>query len=332
MTSREDGGRHCLVGLSPDFEVNAAGFAVSLASWSRVRPAASTAPFLRLHPHIPCLVSSGAVRTPSRRPRAPTMRAPTGRWRAPASPLHLAARVLQRFGPGRGRGRGHRCDEDARTTSASASAQAPMRPPPWYGGLRHRALLLGWLRRGLVERGSGSRAEWCQLQPRRRPAIGPLLPFGLPRCGQAPALATCSLLGFFFRPLGLRHNGLPRGELWLRGAMQGWWEVGGYAIGRGGHAPLSPCPSRRFLRDGDPGDAAPSPSVPPSPPGGGRTRLLAIERYDDSTIPRRESRLAPPGSPGHDSAFFLSIQRSYGAPRECATHRLTDTQTSQNLN
>ena len=77
MTSREHGGRHCLVGLSPDFEVNAAGCAISLASWSRVRPAASTAPFLRLHPHIPCLVSSGAVRTPSRRSRAPAMRAPT---------------------------------------------------------------------------------------------------------------------------------------------------------------------------------------------------------------------------------------------------------------
>ena len=92
----------------------------------------------------------------------------------------------------------------------------------------------------------------------------------------------------------------------------------------GGRAPLSPGPSRRLLRDGDPGDAAPSPSVPPSPPWGGRTRLLAVERYDDSTIPLRASRLAPPGSPGHDSAFFLSIQRSYGAPRECATHRLTD--------
>ena len=137
------------------------------------------------------------------------------------------------------------------------------------------------------------------------------------------------LLAKGFQPLGLRRSGLPRGESWLRGAMGGREEVGGYAIGRGGRAPLSPGPSRRFLRDGDPGDAAPSPSVPPSPPRGGRTRLLAVERYDDWAIPRRESRLAPPGSPGHDSAFFLSIQRSYRAPRECATHRLTDRQTDR---
>ena len=93
---------------------------------------------------------------------------------------------------------------------------------------------------------------------------------------------------------------------------------------RGGRAPLSPGPSRRCLRDGDPGDAAPSPSVPSSPPWGGRTRLLAVGTYGDWAIPHRRSRL---DSPGHDSAFFLSFQRSYRAPRECAntqTDRYTD--------
>ena len=123
-----------------------------------------------------------------------------------------------------------------------------------------------------------------------------------------------------FQPLGMRRSGLPRGESWLRGAMGGWEEVGGYAIGRGGRAPLSPGPSRRCLRDGDPGDSAPSPSVPRSPPRGDRTRLLAVGTYGDWAIPHRRSRLA---SPSHDSAFFLSIQRSYGAPREYATLRLT---------